>query len=108
MNDALQRYANLASGLTRTTAAATERLVAGFVRQGEVAAEQAERLFEDVVTRSIQGSGALAQLVKTEVEQAMARAGYVRADEVQDLRREVDDLRARLAARDGDEGGTQS
>jgi polyhydroxyalkanoate synthesis regulator phasin len=108
VNDALQRYVDLASELTRTTVGVTERLLAGFVRQGEVATEHAEHLIEDLVTRSIEGSGALAQLVRSEVEQAVARAGYVRADEVEELRREVDHLRARLAARDGDERGTES
>jgi polyhydroxyalkanoate synthesis regulator phasin len=36
------------------------------------------------------------------VEQAVERAGYVRADEVEELRREIDGLRARLAALNGD------
>lgn len=101
MTDGLQRYLDLASGLTRTTLSATERAVAQFVRQGEVAAVQAERLLDEIVTRSIDGSGALAQLVRTEVERALAGAGFVRADELEALRREVRELRARRAAPDG-------
>ena len=102
MNEGLQRYLELASGLTRTTLGTTERLLAGFVRQGEVAAEQAERLLDEIVTRSVAGSGALAALITSEVEQAVERAGYVRAAEVDELRREVEALRARLAAVNGD------
>lgn len=104
MNEGLQRYMDLASSLTRTTLGTTERLLAGFVRQGEAAAEQAERLLDEIIARSVDSSGALARLVKTEVEQAVKRAGYVRADEVEELRREVDGLRARVAAVNGDPG----
>ena len=102
MNEGLQRYLDLASGLTRTTLGTTERVLAGFARQGEVAAEHAERLLDEIVTRSVDGSGALARLVRSEVEQAVERAGYVRTEEVEALRREVEDLRAGLAAGNGD------
>jgi len=101
VNEGLQRYLDLASGLTRTTLGTTERVLAGFARQGEVAAEHAERLLDEIVTRSVDGSGALARLVRSEVEQAVERAGYVRTEEVEALRREVEDLRVRLAAGNG-------
>ena len=100
--DGLHRYADLVSELTRATWSTTERLLAQFVRQGEVAAEHAERLLDEVVARSVEGSGALAHLVRTEVEHAVERAGYVRADEVEALRREVAALRARLVAHNGE------
>jgi polyhydroxyalkanoate synthesis regulator phasin len=102
VNEGLQRYVELASDLTRTTLGTTERVLAQFVRQGEVAAEHAERLVDEVVARSIAGSDALAQLIRSEVEQAVERAGYVRAEEVDGLRREIDNLRARLVALNGD------
>jgi polyhydroxyalkanoate synthesis regulator phasin len=102
MNEGMQRYLDLASDLTRTTLGTTERVLAGFVRQGEVAAEHAERLLDEIVARSVEGSGALARLVRSEVEQAVDRAGYVRAEEVEELRREIDGLRARLATLNGD------
>lgn len=98
MSDELQRYLEVASGLTRTTLGATERAVAQFVRQGEVAAEHAERLLDEVIARSVEGSGAMAQLVRTEVAHALERAGVARVDEVDDLRRRVDELSTRLAA----------
>jgi polyhydroxyalkanoate synthesis regulator phasin len=103
--DSLGRYAELAAGLTRTTLSVTERALAQFVRQGEVAAEHAERLVEDVITRSVQGSGAVGQLVRGEVERAIGRAGFARADELEGLRREVDALRAELTARDAQAAG---
>lgn len=102
VTDGLQRYVDLASVLTRTTLSSTERLLAQFVRQGEVAAEHAERLLDEVVARSVEGSGALARLVKSEVEHAVERAGYVRAEDVAQLHREIEELRARLAALNGD------
>jgi polyhydroxyalkanoate synthesis regulator phasin len=110
VNEGLQRYLELASGLTRTTLGTTERMLAGFVRQGEVAAEHAERLLDEIVARSVEGSGALARLVTSEVEQAVERAGYARAEEVDELRHEVEALRARLAAINGDlhDAGTEA
>ena len=105
MNDGLHRYLNLASGLTRTTLTTTERVLAGFVRQGEVAAEHAERVIDEIIARSVDSSGALARLVRAEVEQAVERAGYVRVEEVTQLRREVESLRAQLAALNGDGRG---
>lgn len=98
MSDGLQHYLEVASGLTRTTLGATERAVAQFVRQGEVAAEYAERLLDEVIARSVDGSGAVAQLVRTEVARALERAGVARAEEVEELRRQVDELARRLAA----------
>lgn len=105
-NDGLQRYVDLATGLTRTTLSTTERLLAQVARQGEVAAEHAERLLDDVVARSVEGSDALARLIRSEVERAVERAGFVRAEEVAQLRREIEGLRARLGARDDDRTAT--
>ncbi len=101
MSDGLQRYLEVASGLTRTTVGVTERAVAQFVRHGEVAAEHAERLLDELIARSIESSGALAQLVRTEVERGLERAGFVRSDELERLRRDVEALRREVAARDG-------
>ncbi|HEX6257238.1 MAG TPA: hypothetical protein VFZ70_15625 [Euzebyales bacterium] len=91
--DGVQRYADLAADLTRTTLDVTERALAHFVRQGEVAAEHAERIVEDVIARSVESSGALTRLVRAEVERAVERAGFVRASELESLRREVRRLR---------------
>lgn len=102
--DGLGRYAELASDLTRTTLHVTERALAQFVRQGEVAADRAERLVEEIISRSVEGSGALAALVRTEVERTIERAGFVRSEELDALRRQVDALRAELAMRDDGPG----
>jgi polyhydroxyalkanoate synthesis regulator phasin len=98
--DGVQRYAELAAGLTRSTLDVTERALAHFVRQGEVAAEHAERIVEDVIARSVESSGALTRLVRAEVERAVARAGFVRASELEALQREVRRLRERSAGTD--------
>lgn len=102
--EGLGSYAELASDLTRTTLSVTERALAQFVRQGEGAAEHAERLVEEVIARSVERSGALAQLVRSEVERTIERAGFVRSEELEALRRQVDVLRAELDARDDEEG----
>lgn len=100
--EGVQRYADLATGVTRTTLDITERALAHFVRQGEVAAEHAERLIDDVIARSIESSGVLASLVRREVERTAERAGFVRAAELAALRQEVQLLREQLADRAGD------
>lgn len=101
MSDGLQRYLEVASDITRTTVGATERALAQFVRQGEVAAEHAERLLEDVIARSVESSGAVAQLVRAEVAGAIERAGFVRSGDLDTLRVEVAELRRQLAERNG-------
>lgn len=98
MSDGLQHYLEVASDITRTTVGATERALAQFVRQGEVAAEHAERLLDDVIARSVESSGAVAQLVRSEVAGAIERAGFVRAADLDILRSEVADLRRQVAA----------
>jgi polyhydroxyalkanoate synthesis regulator phasin len=98
--EGLGRYAELASELTRTTLSVTERALAQFVRQGEVAAEHAERLVEEIIARSVESSGALARLVRSEVERTIERAGFVRSEDFEALRRQVDALRAELESRD--------
>lgn len=100
-NDGIQRYVGLASGLTRSTIGLTERMLAQFVRQGEVAAEHAERLLDEVVARSVEGGGALAKLVRAEVvqavEQVIDQTGTARTEDVSALRDEVAGLRADVA-----------
>jgi len=103
--DGLGRYTELASEFTRATLGVTERALAQFVRQGEVAAEHAERLVEEVIARSVERSGALATLVRGEVQRTIERAGFARSDELEALRSQVEGLRAELAARD--EGGAR-
>lgn len=101
MSDGLQRYLEVASGLTRTTLGATERAVAQFVRQGEVAAEHAERLLDEMIAKSVASSGAVAQLVRAEVDRAVERAGFVRGTELDALRAEIAELRRQAVAHNG-------
>ncbi|MBW3604839.1 MAG: hypothetical protein KY460_08010 [Actinobacteria bacterium] len=101
MSDELQRYLEVASDVTRTTLGVTERAVAQFVRQGEVAAEHAERLVDELIARSVESSGAVAHLVRAEVERAIERAGFVRSEELEALRDEVGVLRRQAAEHNG-------
>lgn len=102
MTDGIDRISDLASGLTRSTFDRTEKLLAQFVRQGEVAADHAERLLDQVIARSVEGGGALAQLVRTEVERAVAQAGVARTEDVAVTRRDVDALRGDVTDLRGD------
>lgn len=108
MSDGLQRYLEVASDVTRTSWGVTERAVAQFVRQGEVAAEHAERLVDELIARSVESSGAVAQLVRAEVERAIERAGFVRSEELEALRNEVWRLRRQTAEHNGSRAPMQS
>lgn len=106
-DDGVLRYRALASGLTRAALGTTERLLAGFVRQGEVAADHAERLLDDVIARSVESGGALAQLVRSEIERGIEHAGLVRAQELDrtraQLHAELEQLRAEVRAVRGEQ-----
>lgn len=96
-DDRLARYLSLAAELTRGTLGTTERLLAGFVRSGEVAADHAERLLDEVVARSADSGGAIADLVRSEVAHAVERAGLVRRADLDELRGELAQLRIDVA-----------
>jgi polyhydroxyalkanoate synthesis regulator phasin len=92
VNNAWHKYLEAASGLTEVTQRRAEQLVKGLVKQGEVAAERAEKVVDDLLKRSQQNRKTIAGLVKTETERAVERIGLARQADVQRLERKIAEL----------------
>ncbi|MFL5334036.1 MAG: polyhydroxyalkanoate synthesis protein PhaF [Geminicoccaceae bacterium] len=98
--EALQNYAQLASGLTKTTRAKAVSTAKGLIEQaglGDVAAETSERvskLADEIVATSKANRQLLANFVAHEVDKAVTRMGLARTEDIDALRREILELRA--------------
>lgn len=91
----LERYLEIAAGLTGVTAQTAERLVQRLVKEGEVAADRAERIVADLLALSQRNRELVTELVRTEVDRAMARLTPTAAVDVEELAdRVVQRLRA--------------
>lgn len=96
--DAWQRYLDLATGLTDVTRKGAEAVVRALVKQGEVAADRAERAVDELLQRSEANRKVVAALVRAETERAVGRLGLASQAEVDRLREEVAALRAQVRA----------
>ena len=102
MADALPSYVNLVSGLTRATrarASATAHALlaqAGLEEAANEAGERVSKLAEEILHASRANREMFEKLVTAEVDRAVARLGFARADDVESLRKEVDALRSEL------------
>jgi len=114
--DALRGYVQLATGLTEVTVgkareAAAALLAAGLdltsvpdvpgkdsaVSAATVAASQVQGLADDLLETSKQNRELLTGLVRTEVDRAAGRLGFVREEELAAVRRHVSRLETQLA-----------
>lgn len=101
--EAVQNYVTLVNGLTRTTrekAFATARAMlaqAGLDDVANDAQERVTKLAEEILLASKANRELLDNLIATEVDRAASRLGFVRSDEVDELRREVADLKVAMA-----------
>ena len=96
MNDALKGYLALASGLTEVTKARATAAAKALVAQGEAAASQVTTLADDLVAQSKSNREAVTALVRYEVDKALGRVGFARADEVSELTARVRQLEGEL------------
>ena len=97
MNKAWQRYLEAAGGLTDMTQQRAESLVKTLVKQGELAAERAERAVDDLLSRSEQNRKAISALVRNETERTVGRLGLVRQRELERLERRIEQLEQQVA-----------
>ena len=100
--EAVQTYVNLVSGLSRVTlgtARAAARGVLGQVGLGGVA-DDAERrvgqLTEEILSASRANRQLLENLVAAEVTKAASRWGFVRSEDLDEVREEIAEVRAQL------------
>lgn len=104
MTETWQAYANLVGGLTRGVrerAATTTRALLAQVGLEDIVVDTGERfakLAEEVALAGRANREMLENLVVAEVDKAATRLGFVRADELQDVRHEVAELRAEVRA----------
>lgn len=92
MNPTWQRYLDLANGLTRVTQRSAETVVKNLVKQGEVAADRAERTVDDLLRSSESNRKAVAAMVKSETERAIGALGLVTQRDLDKLQRKVDSM----------------
>jgi polyhydroxyalkanoate synthesis regulator phasin len=108
--DAMQNYAHQVFGLTkltRTKATEAAKSLLGQAGLNDVAAHTSERvtkLAEELLTASRANRNVLEKLVRAEVDKAATRLGFVRMQDLEELRAEVADLSSRLSA-SADHGG---
>ena len=102
MAETWQSYASVVGGLTRTVrerAVATTRALLAQVGLEEVVVDTGERmakLAEEIGNASRANRDLLENLIVAEVDKAASRLGFVRADDLEDLRAEVAELRAEV------------
>lgn len=114
--EALRGYVQLATGLTEVTVTKARETVAALLAQGidltgavpvpgkdqaasaaTAAAGQVAKLADDLVETSEQNRELLVGLVRTEVDRAAGRMGFVREEELAAVRRHVARLESSLA-----------
>jgi hypothetical protein len=105
--DALRSYLQLASGLAEVSAAKAKEAAASLAAQGpdtpspEALTIGLQTIAEDLVEQSKTNTDILVGLVKTEVDRAVGRMGFVREEELAAVRRHVQRLEAQLGNRSG-------
>jgi polyhydroxyalkanoate synthesis regulator phasin len=101
LND-LRTYLQLATGVTEATAAKAKEVVSGLVAQGlnltskvqpvQDVADQVQELADELVETSRTNRELLVGMIRSEVDKAVGRMGFVREDELAALRRHVQRL----------------
>lgn len=103
MLDDLRGYMQMASGLTEVTAAKARELAMSLVNQGMSLGTKApdvvgqvQELADDLMATSKGNRDLLTGMIRTEVDKAVGRMGFVREDELAALRRHVQRLESDL------------
>ena len=118
MLDDIRGYLQMASGLTEVTAAKAREIAMALVGQGMSLGTKApdvvgqvQELADDLVATSKGNRDLLTNMIRSEVDKAVGRMGFVREDELAALRRhvqrlesEVGDMRSELSNRPGTPG----
>lgn len=92
--DLLKRYLDAGVAFTQLTQAKAEEIVRDLVRAGEVQTEDARKRVDELLDRSRQNTEGLLALVRSEVQNQVAKLGLVPKSELDAVRRELTQLRA--------------
>jgi polyhydroxyalkanoate synthesis regulator phasin len=98
-NDLLKRLLDAGMTFTAMTQARAEDLIRDLVRAGEVQAEQAQSVIDELVDRSRRNSERLIDAVRTEIRQQMASLGLATKNDVERLERRIADVSAARGGR---------
>src|SRR5918994_5189609 len=108
--EAVQNYVHLVSGFTRMTRTKAAEAAKSLLAQAgleDVAADASGRvtkLADELRNASRANRDLLEKLVRAEVEKATTRLGFVRAQDLEELRREIAELRSTVST-SADNGG---
>jgi polyhydroxyalkanoate synthesis regulator phasin len=91
-NDLLKRLLDAGMTFTAMTQARAEDLIRDLVRAGEVQAEQAQSVIDELVDRSRRNSERLIDAVRAEIRQQMAGLGLATKSDVERLERQIADV----------------
>lgn len=95
MIDSLRTYVTLVTGVTEATAAKAKEVASGLLDQGFArfsGTESVQALADDVLSASEANRAKLVELIRSEIDKAAARMGFVREDELAALRARVERL----------------
>jgi polyhydroxyalkanoate synthesis regulator phasin len=98
-NDLLKRLLDAGMTFTAMTQARAEDLIRDLVRAGEVQAEQAQTVIDELVDRSRRNSERLIDAVRAEIRQQMASLGLATKGDVERLERKIADVSAARGGR---------
>ena len=105
MLEGLRGYVQLATGLTEVTASKAKDAAMSLVNQGLSVSGKTpdvvgsvQDIADDLVTTSKQNRELLVGLIRTEVDRAVGRMGFVREDELAALRTRLEHLEAQVRA----------
>ncbi len=103
MLDDIRGYLQMASGLTEVTASKAREIAMALVGQGMSLSTKApdvvgqvQELADDLVATSKGNRDLLTGMIRTEVDRAVGRMGFVREDELAALRRHVQRLESEI------------
>jgi polyhydroxyalkanoate synthesis regulator phasin len=98
-NDLLKRLLDAGMTFTAMTQARAEDLIRDLVRAGEVQAEQAQGVVDELVDRSRRNSERLIDAVRSEIRQQVANLGLATKDDIDRLERKIADVSSRAPAK---------
>jgi polyhydroxyalkanoate synthesis regulator phasin len=107
VREALTNYLSLASGLSDVTKQRAKLAARALVAQGEATVEQVSGIAEEIIVTSRANRGALVNLVRYEVDRALARLGLATADELSGLQRRIAELEKTLRERGAGSASTE-
>lgn len=106
MLDDLRTYVQMATGITEATTAKAKEVVSGLLASGIALTSRAvpapdmvgqvQELADDLVATSRNNRELLTGVIRSEVDKAVGRMGFVREDELAALRRHVQRLEAEV------------